>query len=96
MGAYATGGYFALQEAIAHLRSRRLKIDGWMPVAAIGAAILGACAVLLYLFSLVQAGTHVFMPNRLDGSLLRPAIFNTLTIDYIQIRIIRIGGRANG
>jgi Cd2+/Zn2+-exporting ATPase len=58
VGAYATGGYFALQEAIAHLRSRQLKIDSLMLVAAIGAAILGEWAegaLLLFLFSLGHA-----------------------------------------
>ncbi len=58
VGAYASGGFFAVREALEHLRDRALKIDALMLVAAIGAAVLGQWAegaLLLFLFSLGHA-----------------------------------------
>jgi Cd2+/Zn2+-exporting ATPase len=58
VGAYANGGFFAVREALEHLRDRALKIDALMLVAAAGAAVLGQWAegaLLLFLFSLGHA-----------------------------------------
>lgn len=58
LAAYATGGFFTVREAWENLRSRQLKIDSLMIVAAVGAAALGEWAegaLLLFLFSLGHA-----------------------------------------
>lgn len=64
LGAYATGGFYALRDAWQSLRSRRFDIDTLMIVAAAGAAALGAWeegALLLFLFSLGHALEHMAM-----------------------------------
>lgn len=56
--AYFFGGFYALREMLAALRTKRLEIDFLMLVAAIGAAALGEWAeggLLLFLFSLGHA-----------------------------------------
>lgn len=61
VGAYVTGGFFALRDAWQSLRQRRFDIDTLMIVAAAGAAALGAWAegaLLLFLFSLGHALEH--------------------------------------
>ncbi|MBZ0070129.1 MAG: cadmium-translocating P-type ATPase [Gammaproteobacteria bacterium] len=61
IGAYATGGWFALRDAWQSLRQGRFDIDTLMIVAAAGAAALGAWAegaLLLFLFSLGHALEH--------------------------------------
>ena len=58
IGAYLSGGFYTVREAIENLRARQLKIDSLMVVAAIGAAVLGEWAegaLLLFLFSLGHA-----------------------------------------
>jgi Cd2+/Zn2+-exporting ATPase len=58
VGAYLSGGFYTVREAIENLRARQLKIDSLMVVAAIGAAVLGEWAegaLLLFLFSLGHA-----------------------------------------
>ncbi|GMV29112.1 MAG: ATPase [Rhodanobacteraceae bacterium] len=58
VGAYASGGFFAVREAWENLRARKLQIDALMLVAAAGAAVLGQWAegaLLLFLFSLGHA-----------------------------------------
>jgi len=64
LGAYATGGFYALRDAWQSLRSRRFDIDTLMIVAAAGAGALGAWeegALLLFLFSLGHALEHMAM-----------------------------------
>lgn len=64
LGAYATGGFYALRDAWQSLRSRRFDIDTLMIVAAAGAGALGAWeegALLLFLFSLGHALEHIAM-----------------------------------
>jgi len=61
IGAYATGGWFALRDAWQSLRQGRFDIDTLMIVAAGGADALGAWAegaLLLFLFSLGHALEH--------------------------------------
>ena len=61
VGAYITGGFFALRDALQGLRQRRFDIDTLMIVAAAGAAALGAWAegaLLLFLFSLGHSLEH--------------------------------------
>lgn len=56
--AYVAGGFITVREAWENLRSRQLKIDSLMVVAALGAAVLGEWAegaLLLFLFSLGHA-----------------------------------------
>lgn len=58
VGAYISGGFFAVREAWENLRARKLQIDALMLVAAAGAAALGQWAegaLLLFLFSLGHA-----------------------------------------
>lgn len=64
LGAYATGGYFPLREAIDTLRAGRFEIDILMLVAAAGAAALDEWAegaLLLFLFSIGRALEHYAM-----------------------------------
>jgi Cd2+/Zn2+-exporting ATPase len=64
VGAYITGGFFALRDAWQSLRQGRFDIDTLMIVAAAGAAALGAWAegaLLLFLFSLGHALEHTAM-----------------------------------
>jgi Cd2+/Zn2+-exporting ATPase len=64
VGAYASGGFFALRDAWQSLRQGRFDIDTLMIVAAAGAAVLGAWAegaLLLFLFSLGHALEHSAM-----------------------------------
>ncbi|MBX9906126.1 MAG: cadmium-translocating P-type ATPase [Burkholderiales bacterium] len=64
LGAYATGGFYALRDAWQSLSSRRFDIDTLMIVAAAGAGALGAWeegALLLFLFSLGHALEHMAM-----------------------------------
>ena len=61
VGAYITGGFFALRDAWQSLRQGRFDIDTLMIIAAAGAAALGAWAegaLLLFLFSLGHALEH--------------------------------------
>lgn len=64
VGAYASGGYFPLREAIDTLRAGRFEIDILMLVAAAGAAALDQWAegaLLLFLFSIGHALEHYAM-----------------------------------
>ena len=64
IGAYVSGGFFTVSEAIDNLRLRKFEIDTLMLVAAAGAAALGAFAegaLLLFLFSLGHALEHYAM-----------------------------------
>ncbi|GFM28108.1 heavy metal translocating P-type ATPase [Novosphingobium sp. PY1] len=64
IGAYVSGGFFTVREAIDNLRLRKFEIDTLMLVAAAGAAALGAFAegaLLLFLFSLGHALEHYAM-----------------------------------
>ena len=64
VGAYITGGFFALRDAWQSLRQGRFDIDTLMIIAAAGAAALGAWAegaLLLFLFSLGHALEHTAM-----------------------------------
>ncbi|MGE4302579.1 MAG: heavy metal translocating P-type ATPase [Novosphingobium sp.] len=64
IGAYLSGGFFTVREAIDNLRLRKFEIDTLMLVAAAGAAALGAFAegaLLLFLFSLGHALEHYAM-----------------------------------
>jgi Cd2+/Zn2+-exporting ATPase len=64
LGAYATGGFYALRDAWQSVKNRSFDIDVLMVVAAVGAAALGAWeegALLLFLFSLGHALEHMAM-----------------------------------
>ncbi|MCT2400117.1 heavy metal translocating P-type ATPase [Novosphingobium mangrovi (ex Huang et al. 2023)] len=64
IGAYVSGGFFTVREAIDNLRLRKFEIDTLMLLAAAGAAALGAFAegaLLLFLFSLGHALEHYAM-----------------------------------
>ena len=62
-GAYFFGGYYIVREAIEKILLRRFEIDFLMIVAAIGAAILGAWACLLYTSPSPRDATLSRMPS---------------------------------
>jgi Cd2+/Zn2+-exporting ATPase len=62
LGAYATGGFFAMRDAWQSLKHGHFDIDTLMLIAAAGAGMLGAWAegaLLLFLFSLGHALEHL-------------------------------------
>jgi len=64
IGAYLSGGFFIVREALENIKARRFEIDTLMLVAAAGAAALGRWAegaLLLFLFSLGHSLEHYAM-----------------------------------
>lgn len=102
--AYATGGFYSVQEAWATLRRRQFDVNFLMIIAAVGAAIVGQPregAVLMFLFSLsntletyAMGRTHASVRALLDMTPKTARVLRTLpsgVVEEIEVPVEQAG-----